>query len=259
MKFFDCYAHLELISSDPIERLRVVREASRANVAYILNISSNLKKFSALYETAKLLPQVFYAVGFSPSEIGMLPNAWEGQLEKALALHNVIAVGAIGLDFSNPSANKNKQIELFLKQLQIADKCNKPVVIYNRNATPDIKSILQENAPKAGVILHCYSDTPEIAADFLRDVPCPTYFAFAGNLTFRNSTGLHLSAMNIPLEHILVETVSPFLPPAIFDGHKNVPSNLFMTVEFLSELLNADFEKTADIIYANSLRAFGLE
>lgn len=260
MKFFDCYAHLGLISSDHIERFRVVQEAKHAGLTHIINVSNNLQEFETFYESAKLLPQIYYAVGFAPSEAHTLPNNWQLQLEKAFSLNNVLCLGAIGLDYSNniSAANKMKQIELFVKQLEIARRLNKPAIIYNRNASQDIKNILRENAPQAGIIFHCYSETAYYATQILKDFSVPTFFAFAGNLTFRNSRDLHRTVLKLPLENILVESVSPFMPPALFNGTRNVPANIFATVEFISELLNEDFERVGAQLYKNALRAFGL-
>lgn len=258
MKFFDCYAHLGLVSSDPVERFRVVQEAKRADVKYIINVTANLQDFEKLYESGKIISQVLYAVGIAPSELTYLADNWEEQLSSFLSLKNVVALGAAGLDYSHTNSNKNQQIKVFVKQLDIANKKDKPAIIYNRNAGEDIKNILQESAPKSGVIFHCFSETAEYANKILDSLSVPCFFAFAGNVTFKNSRDLHKAILNIPLERILVESVSPFLAPSIFTGTSNVPANIFSTVEFISELLDKDFEVVAEQIYQNSLRAFGL-
>lgn len=92
----------------------------------------------------------------------------------------------------------------------------------------------------------------------LKEANFPVYFSFAGNITFRQSRNLHRTVLDIPLDKILVETASPFLSPSIFNGSPNVPANIFATVEFISEMLDMDFEACAAQIYRNSLNAFRL-
>lgn len=256
MKFFDSYAHLGLVSSDAITLLRIVQEAKRAGVTHIINVSNSVPEFAKVYTMVEDFQSVFHAAGFAPSEANTLPLHWQQQLEDAAAQKNVVAIGAVGLDYSHGTAHKNAQIELFIKQLNMAQKLHKPVLVYNRNAGDDIKSILKAHAPDTGVIFHCYSETAEYARTVLKEFSIPVYFSFAGNITFRNSHELHQAVLNIPLDNILVETASPFLPPTPFTGMQNVPAHIFATVEFISEILDMDFETCAEKIYRNSLKAF---
>lgn len=259
MKFFDCYAHLGLVASDSISLLRLVQEAKRGGVTHIVNISNNLQELAKVREMADGFASVFYAAGFAPSEANILPSNWLAELEKIAETKNVLAIGATGLDYSQGSQNKNAQIELFVKQLELARKKQKPVIVYNRNADDDIREILQANAPEAGVIFHCYSGSAEYALSVLKQFRVPTFFSFAGNLTFRNSRDLHKTILRLPITRVLVETSSPFLSPSIFTGSKNSPTNIFATVEFISEALDMDFEICAKAIYENSLKAFYLK
>lgn len=259
MKFFDCYAHLGLVASDSISLLRLVQEAKRGGVTHIVNISNNLQELARVREMADSFVSVFYAAGFAPSEANTLPSNWLAEMEKMSETKKVLAIGATGLDYSQGTQNKNSQIELFIKQLDLARKKQKPVIVYNRNADDDVKEILRANTPDAGVIFHCYSGTAEYALSLLKQFKVPTFFSFAGNLTFRNSRDLHKTILRLPLDRILVETSSPFLSPSIFTGSKNMPVNIFATVEFISEVLDMDFEVCAKKIYENSLRAFYLK
>lgn len=258
MNFFDCYAHLGLVSSDSITLLRTIQEAKRAEVSYILTVSNSPAEFEKVYSMVEGFPLVLHAVGFAPSEANNLPYNWQHQLQNAADKKDVIAIGAIGLDYAHKALNKKAQTKLFVEQLDFARKLNKPVIIYNRNAGSDVKAILLENAPKAGVIFHCYSETSEYARAMLKEANFPVYFSFAGNITFRQSRNLHRTVLDIPLDKILVETASPFLSPSIFNGSPNVPANIFATVEFISEMLDMDFEACAAQIYRNSLNAFRL-
>lgn len=260
MKFFDSYAYMGLVAKDNIERLRIIQEAKRAGVRKILTVANNLNDFQTLYSSVRELSDMLYfAAGLAPTEVGTNLPGWERQLENLLNNDNVIAAGPIGLDYQKGTTNRKAQIELFVKQLDIARRLHKPAIIYNRMAGEDIQTILAESAPKEGIIFHCYSENDEYAFQLLNNNNFPVYFSFAGNLTFRNSRELHKTILNLPTDHLLVETASPFLTPSLFTGTRNVPANIFTTVEFMSELLDMDFEKLAIVLYENSLRAFHIQ
>jgi len=144
---------------------------------------------------------------------------------------------------------------LFITQLEIASKAKKPVVIHNREAGKDVLNILSERIPDAGGILHCYSEDAEFAKLALK---LPLYFSFAGNLTYRNARNLHETVRMLPLDRILVESESPFIPPALYRKERNMPANTVATVEFMAKLLKMDMETLAAQLWKNSCKVFNL-
>lgn len=256
MQFFDTHAHLGLIYDDPIEQLRVVHEAKKAQVTRIISICNNLHDFGTVYDNLKSSKNVFYAAGVSPSEVLNPGKNWIETLEKALSMPGVVALGETGLDYFKKYGDKRSQTELFITQLEIAEKYNKPVIIHNRDAGADILGILAERLPEAGGILHCYSEDAEYARLAL---DLNLYFSFAGNVTYRNARNLHETVLSIPLDRILVESESPFMVPAAYRGKRNVPSFIPSTVTFMAQLLGMEMEELAEILWNNSCRAFNME
>lgn len=255
MNLFDTHAHIGLIHDDPIEQLIVTKEAKQADVKYIISICNNIKDFAAVYDNLALADNVLYAVGISPAEVGNLPSNWEEQIIAGAAKDKVVAIGETGLDYYRKFGNKNAQIELFRKQLTLAEKLNKPVIIHNREAGEDIYNILKTNIPSKGAVLHCYSEDWAYAKKIL---DLNVMFSFAGNLTYKNARNLHETVRNLPEERILLETEAPFMIPAVYRGKRNKPAYLKETLKFLASFLNRDPEELADIIYANSLRFFNI-
>lgn len=255
MNLFDTHAHIGLIHDDPIEQLIVTKEAKQADVKYIISICNNIKDFAAIYDNLTLADNVLYAVGLSPAEVDNLPSNWEEQIMTNAARAKVVAIGETGLDYYRKFGNKNAQIELFRRQLTLAEKLNKPVIVHNREAGEDIYNILKTNIPSKGAVLHCYSEDWNYAKKIL---DLNVMFSFAGNLTYKNARNLHETVRNLPEDRILLETEAPFMIPAVYRGKRNKPAYLKETLKFLADFLNRDPEELASIIYENSLRFFGI-
>lgn len=256
MKLFDTHAHIGLIYDDPIEQLRIIQQAKLAGVARIMSINNSLMDFEKVYNNLKAMPGIYHAVGVAPSEVTNPGADWINTIEKALELPRVVAVGETGLDYYKEFGNKRSQIELFITQLEIAQKHGLPVIIHNRDAGRDLYDILSERLPDAGAILHCYSEDAEFAKKCLDK---NIWFSFAGNLTYRNARNLHETVMNIPVERILIETESPFMIPAEYrDKKRTMPAYLPSTAKFLAEMLDMDVEALSEQLWKNSCKAFNL-
>lgn len=256
MQFFDTHAHIGLIYDDPIEQLRVIQEAKKASVTKIISICNSLHDFTGIYDTLKSSPNVLYAVGVSPSEVVNPGKDWIDNLETYLQMPKVVALGETGLDYFKKYGDKRSQTELFITQLEIAEKYNKPVIVHNRDAGNDVLGILAERLPEAGGIFHCYSEDAEYARLTL---DLNMYFSFAGNVTYRNARNLHETVLSIPLDRILVESESPFMVPAQYRGKRNMPAYVPSTVAFMAEMLEMNVEVLAEQLWKNSCKVFKLE
>jgi TatD DNase family protein len=255
MQYFDTHAHIGLIYDDPIEQLRVIQEAKQARVTRIVSICNSLHDFPKVYDTLKSVSGVYHAVGVAPSEVNTPGKGWAQTIEQNLKLPNVVAVGETGLDYYRKFGDKRSQIELFITQLEIAGRNNKPVIIHNRDAGKDVLDVLRDRKPPAGIVLHCYSED----ADYAKAAePLGVYFSFAGNLTYRNARNLHETVLNVPIERILVESESPFMVPAEYRGSRNMPAYVPSTVRFLADLLDIDMEELSAQLWKNSCAFFKL-
>lgn len=256
MKLFDTHAHIGLIYDDPVEQLRVIQQAKKAGVARIISINNSLMDFPKVYNNLKSVAGIYHAVGVAPSEVTNPGPDWINTIEKYLELPNVVAVGETGLDYFKQFGDKRSQIELFITQLEIAQKHNLPVIIHNREAGKDLYDVLTERLPDAGAILHCYSENAEYAKKCLDK---NIWFSFAGNLTYRNARNLHETVLNIPVDRILIETESPFMIPAEYrDKKRTMPGYLPSTAKFLAEMLDMEVEALSQQLWKNSCKAFNL-
>lgn len=255
MKLFDTHAHLGLIHEDQMEQLLVVQMAKHKNVEHIVSICNSLGDFEQVYANLKTATGVYHAVGVSPSEVTNPGLDWEHKIMTGAKLDRVIAIGEIGLDYYRMFGDKNRQIELFLRQLDIARQLDLPVIIHNREAGRDILDILKDKLPQAGGVLHCYSEDWAFAREAL---DLPLYFSFAGNITYKNVKNLHETVMRLPLDRILIESEAPFMVPAIYKGKRNKPAYLIETAKAVAALQDIPLEDATEALYQNSLRAFHL-
>lgn len=258
MQLFDTHAHIGLIYDDPIEQLRVIQQAKQAGVARIVSINNSLHDFAKVYPNLKAIPGIYHAVGVAPSEVTNPGSDYINKIEEYLKLPNVVAVGETGLDYYKQFGDKRSQIELFITQLELAQKHNLPVIIHNRDAGKDVFDVLSERLPDSGAIFHCYSEDAAYAKKCL-DANMNVYFSFAGNLTYRNARNLHETVMNIPLDRILIETESPFMIPAEYrEKKRTMPAYITSTAKFLADMLEMDQEEVCTQLWKNSCKIFKL-
>ena len=255
MQYFDTHTHLGLIIDDPIEQLIVIQEARQVSVNRIVSVCNNLHDFAQVYENLKSAANVYHAVGVSPSEVQNPGKNWLQIVEQSVSLPRSVAIGEIGLDYYRKFGDKKSQIELFITQLDLANKLNLPVIIHNRDAGHDVLDILRDRLPPRGGVLHCYSEDAAYAEKALK---LNLYFSFAGNLTYRNAKNLHETVTMLPLDRILIESESPFMVPAEHRGKRNMPKYLPLTARFMADLMQIDEETLATHLWENACKFFGL-
>lgn len=257
-RYIDTHAHIALIHDDPIEQLIIAQEAKQGGVDHILSICNNLHDFFQVYDNLSNASNVIFSIGVSPSEVQHPGMDWEQKIAEGCSRERVVAIGETGLDYFRKFGDKSSQVELFIRQLELAEGLNLPVVIHNRNAGNDLLDILKTRLPTRGGVLHCYSEDRDFAERIL-DAHENLYFSFAGNVTYRNAKNLHDTVRFLPLDRIVVESESPFMVPADYRGKRNKPVYIHSTAEFVTTLREEPAEEVYEALYNNARRLFGLE
>ena len=158
----------------------------------------------------------------------------------------IVGIGEIGLDY-HLEHNKEEQKNKFIKQLDLARKYNKTVVIHTRDAIQDTYDILK-NYKDLKKVIHCYSGSLEMAKEFIK-IGCR--LGIGGVLTFKNSK-LKDVVKEIDLKYLLLETDSPFLAPEPLRGTKNEPYNVIYVAKKIAEIKNISLEEVLDITTLNA-------
>lgn len=198
---------------------------------------------------AKKYPRLYPAVGIHPQEIADDINL----LEELAKYPNVIAIGECGLEFLG-EVDKEKQEKVFRKQIELAQKYDKPLIIHARKAMDETIQILGEYKKLRGVI-HCYSGGKKRVKKIL-DLPGEYFFGFDGNITYE--VGLEEVVKSIPRDRILAETDSPLLTPEPFRGQENKPTYVKYVYQKIADIWRESFEETEKILDANARRLFGI-
>jgi TatD DNase family protein len=177
------------------------------------------------------------------------------QIQKWFKKRSFYAVGEIGLDYYWSLDFKEQQIMAFKKQLQWAINLNLPVVLHSRNSIDEMIAIIQQiKHPKLRGIFHCFSGNEEQAKQI---VSLGFYLGIGGVITYKNS-GLDKAIENIPIENLVLETDSPYLPPVPYRGKRNESVYIIEIAKKLSEIKKVAIEKVAEVTTENSKKIFGI-
>lgn len=250
--FIDTHTHLSLEDYDDIDL--VIKENRDNNISKII-ISGCTR--DSIIESLKYIDKyddVFATIGYHPSEVDDCNDDDLILLEEQLKHKKVVGVGEIGLDYHYGKEDRDKQIELFEKQLKIAEKNYLPVVIHSRDATEDTINILKEFPQVIGDI-HCFSGSVETANIYIK---MGYKIGIGGVVTFKNSN-LYKVVESIGLNNIILETDAPYLAPVPVRGKKNSSKYVPYIAEKVSEILNCSLEEVAKITTANASTLFDLK
>lgn len=167
----------------------------------------------------------------------------------------IIGVGEIGLDYYYTKDNKGAQIDLFCKQIEIAIKNNKPIVVHSRDAISDTYDIIKKYNIGNKTDIHCFSSSLEMAREFVK-LGCK--LGIGGVLTFKNSERLKEVVANIDIGNFLLETDSPYMTPVPFRGKRNEPYNVFYVAETIANIKGIALDEVLKITSQNAFNLFDL-
>jgi TatD DNase family protein len=247
--WIDTHAHLAEEAFDH-DRAHMIQRAKDAQIEKILLIGANLDGAIRALELAKTDDIFDVAIGFHPQDIlDIQIGEWEAMLA-LLKDERVVAVGEIGLDYywQKDVEVQAQQRELLIRQLNLADTLNKPVIIHCRDAMQDCYDILKAHRPKNAVIMHCFSGSLAMAQRF---VELGFYISLAGPLTFKNARVPKEVALGIDLKHLMIETDSPYLAPDPHRGKRNESAYVSLVGHYLAQLKGLSNEELAKALTQN--------
>ena len=172
------------------------------------------------------------------------------EIKKLAKNEKVVAIGEIGLDYYWNKENKQNQKSAFIKQIEIANELELPIVIHTREAISDTIDILKNQITVVNKgIFHCCP----LNLDLIREgLKLGFYISFAGPITFKNSKNATEAISLVPLDRILVETDSPYLAPEPKRGTRKNSSNLIYTLQKIADVKQMSMEEVAKITYENT-------
>lgn len=254
MHLFDTHAHYDSDLFDA-DRIQVLERMHAHGVELILNPACDVPSARVAVELAEKFPFIYAAVGVHPSDCG----GWQEndlQLLHELCQHEKVrAIGEIGLDYywkENPSRDLQKKV--FHSQMELAQAHNLPVIIHDREAHQDCLEVVRAHKQVRGVY-HCYSGSLEDAKLLVK---LGWMLSFTGVITYKNARKALEVLEWLPLEHIMIETDSPYLTPEPFRGKRNDSRYVHLVAEKIAEIKGLSAQEVAQKTLENGKRFFAI-
>ena len=252
-ELFDTHAHLHFpdFTTDLAE---VMTRARAAGVRRMVTIGTDAETSRAAVAIAERDPDVWASVGLHPHDAEAGDEALFAELERLAASPRVVALGEMGLDFFRNLSPRPAQEAAFRRQIALARRLRKPVVVHCRDAHADTLAILaEERVSDVGGIMHCFSGDVEIAR---RCLDLGLLVSLAGPVTYPNARALPDVARFVPADRLVVETDCPYLPPQPYRGKRNEPSYLVITAARVADLRKESIDELGPRMAENARRLF---
>ncbi len=248
----DSHCHLDF--PDLIENEADVLERMAENgVTHALCVSVKLETLPAVIGLAERHGNLFASVGVHPDNADC-EEPDEARL-LALAAHpKVVAIGETGLDYYWHKDAPEWQRARFRTHIRAARRCAKPLIIHTRNSAADtLRLMREEGADQAGGVMHCFTETREVAADAL---DLGFHISFSGIVSFKNAEALRDVARFVPSDRLLVETDAPYLAPMPFRGKTNQPAYVRHVAQAVADARGESLASVAEATSRNFFRLF---
>jgi TatD DNase family protein len=261
----DSHAHLEGPKFEA-DRDEMLDRARAAGVVNILAIGSGTGPgtLDCAIRIAEQHDWIYASIGIHPHEAKLATENDYAELESLAHHPRVIGFGEIGLDYFYDHSPREVQIEVFIRQMEIARAAKLPIIIHCRpsenseNAWDDSLRLIRERWASTGLggVLHCFTGEQKHAKAAL---DMGFVISFSGNVTFPKAENIRDVARSIPDDRMLIETDSPFLAPVPHRGKRNEPAFVIKTAEKIAELRGKSAEEVGEVTAQNFFRFFGLE
>lgn len=253
--FVDTHAHLFYENfKDDIDD--VINRAKENGVDYILVPSTDLKTAEETLKLCDKFDFIYAAVGIHPHDTKDWDDSILTKIEELAKHPKVVAIGEIGLDYYYDFSPKTQQIKAFKSQIELALNLDLPIIVHNRDSDKDMMEIISSYC-SAGLKaqFHCFNASLEDAIEYMK---MSHFISFTGNITFKKSDELRGILKHIDLNHLLLETDSPFMTPVPHRGKRNEPAFVKFVAEKVAEVHNTTVDDIARITSLNAFRMFGI-
>ncbi len=235
----------------------VLQRAKDAEVEKIVIPGADPKTLPRAVELSQKYDNIYFAVGVHPYDASNYDRSF---LEQFIENKKCVAVGECGLDYYRLSKDKDeadadvkRQKEVFIDQIELANRYKLPLIVHIRDASCDSFDILKKYSRYGGV-LHCYNADHQL----LKLAEDGFYYGIGGVITFKNARKLIEVYPKIPKNRVLIETDGPYLTPHPHRGKRNEPAYCKYIVQKMAELSKTDYESIASLTTLNAKSLFGL-
>ena len=244
--------HCHIYDSEMENAEEIIIDAAENDIHMILN-GTDPKSNREVLELASKHDNVHAALGYFHTFADDVTDEDITLLHHQLENSNVVAVGEIGLDYYHTKENRDAQINLFEKMLELAEKHDLPVIVHSRKSMQDTFDILKGHEVAGS--MHAYNGSAEMAREFVK---LGFYIGVGATITHKNNRKTRKTVREIGIDGILLETDSPYMPPEEKRGEMNTPLNLEFITGKLAEELDIGVDDVVEITAKNAKRLFGI-
>ena len=254
MKLFDCHNHIQDVRLFPIIS-EVMERARNAGVIRMGVKGCCEDDWTRVITVMENYEGIHPAFGLHPWFIGDRSPDWLQTLEAHLVKYPQASVGEIGIDHAIESRDDADQEDVFLAQLELAKKLNRPASIHCRQAWGRLIELLDQfgDLPR-GMLIHCFGGSAEVAQELIRR---GGYISFSGSITRPNNRKAGPAIRAVPDDRILIETDAPDILPATAGGTLNEPANLRLVLSKAAELRGVPENVLASLTFENAAALLG--
>lgn len=246
-------SHAHLAATGVFEEIdAILVRAQEAGVEKIVNICTNEQTLSRGIQLGKNHSWIYNTAATTPHDVDKEGESFFPIVEKHAKEGSLVAIGETGLDYHYEHSPRDLQKKYLKKYLALAQECKLPVVIHCRDAFADFFEIIDSDYNGPGV-LHCFTGTLDEAKEVVKR---GWMLSLSGIVTFKKSTGLQEVAKWVPLDHLLIETDTPYLAPQKHRGKRNEPGFLAETCRFIADLKDISAAALAKATTDNCARLF---
>ena len=252
MNWLDSHCHInDKAFKDDLES--VLENMVTNDVTKAMIISSYIEDFYYALNIEHEKIAFKHSLGIYPGDVNDVDEELFERFAKLYEDERCIAIGEIGLDYYWVKDNKERQKEIFERQLALAVELDKPIIVHSREAIQDTYDLIKKYPVKG--VMHCYSDSAEMAKEFVK---LGFYISIAGPVTWKKAKEPLRVIENVALDRLLIETDCPYLTPAPLRGRRNEPAYVVYTGQKICEHLCLDEEDFKKQLNENYHRLFGL-
>jgi TatD DNase family protein len=255
----DTHAHLNY--PDIQKNLNdILKRAEDKGVEKIIVPATDVKSSYEIIELVNNHEMLYGAVGIHPTELKDFNENDLNVIEELCKSNKIVAIGEIGLDYYWKPFDKELEQFVLKSQLQIAKRYNMPVILHNRESSEDLMLII-EHEYEGGKLkgqFHSFSGDLNMAK---RCFEMGFYISFTGNLTYKPNDSTRIAyeiVKETPLEYLLLETDTPFLPPVPYRGKQNEPSYIIHTAQKIAELKGITIGEVGQVTSGNAKRLYNI-
>lgn len=233
----------------------IIANLQENKIEKVFCVAYNKQSIKDVFELSQKYPQIYAIIGIHPEEVDDFDSETIDLIKEYSQNEKVIGIGEIGLDYHFRSDNKEKQIEVFVKQIKLAHELKLPISIHNRDSIGDMLKVLKENVEflEYGGVFHCFSESVEVYKEIKK---LGLKIAFGGTLTFKNSVVAPQVCKIADLSDILIETDCPYLAPVPHRGELNEPKYTSLVAQKIGEIKGISYDSVVETTTQNALDVF---